>query len=489
MTSRNHFVSTDRMRARLVVAAAAVAAGALAASVAQDALARTRPAPVPLARDEAFVVRLTRAVSLSRIQGGNLTVALTPGPGISDARGTWVQGRALIDPATGRAVVVRPEAVREYYELVKGLLREDAQAAAAQMLGRIERTGKVEPLAEVDAALRIRLGPNAGSRLDDDATPVSAMYPAQLSDVTNDGDDPLTYDLGDDPLEPYRTRIAGDDALWHAYYLGDDISGFAELAQNSEFERFHHTVEFSTGVPAESSVLRQREHRRVLVRRSSLFVTFMPSIPNRVDLADSGYDAGASYAVIASGPVRRKARTLLPERGGVLAFVKGTATFAVAPDDGAGGPFLGGTPWTGAPSAAAARVVNVTPPNGEIEVDPSTDWEDPDNQFTTPIPMRRKPVVRLRFSRPLDPRTVDAAHFTMTRTAVFDPFGNETPHQDPVAVDVVLAQSRLGEIRVELRPAAIFDPSSRFEVRVLATTRSLDGTPGASDFVSSFVTR
>ena len=72
------------------------------------------------------------------------------------------------------------------------------------------------------------------------------------------------------------------------------------------------------------------------------------------------------------------------------------------------------------------RVINQTPPNGEAFIDSTTDWEDPDNQFTVLLPARRTFTVRLRFAQPLDPRSVSPATFTMTKTAQIDAAGVET---------------------------------------------------------------
>jgi hypothetical protein len=454
-----------------VFAVAALAAGALAASVAENLVAAPQPLPSPLARDEEFVVRLSRPVPFSRVLDGNLRVTSRIGAETIAADGTWVQGRALIDPSSGRAVVVRPEAVREYFQLVKGLPRVDAQTAAEKLLTRVERTGNLRPLDDVDSALRVRLGPLAGSRLDDPN--VDGFYPPT---------DGLTAGTSD-----YRRLVAGDDADWRAYFSGGDIGKYEEMSKNPEAERFYGTNGAEPVAPTNSSVMSRRAHRRVLVRRSPRFLTFMPSIPVKADLRGSGYVAGASYLVTAGGPLRGAVRTLLPARGGALRFVRGLALFHVEADSGDGGPLLGGTTWTGAPSAEPPRVVNVTPPDGETDIDPTTDWEAPDNQYTTPLPQRRPFVVRLRFAAPLDPRTVDVTHVTLTKTAVVEGTGVEFPVHVPVAIHVSLSQTRLGEIRVDVTPASNLEPESRYEVRVLGGTRALDGHAMDADFVSTFV--
>jgi hypothetical protein len=157
--------------------------------------------------------------------------------------------------------------------------------------------------------------------------------------------------------------------------------------------------------------------------------------------------------------------------------------------EGNGGLFLGGTPWTGGLEVEPARIVNMTPPDGEDTIDPSTDWENPDNQYLVSIPQRKPFVVRLRFSRPLDPRTVDAAHFTVTKTGVVDFGGNVTSVNIPLAVSVTLTQTRMGEILVTMQPIGKPDPSAVYHVGVSETVRALDGRPLATGFDGSFTTR
>lgn len=466
--------------------AATLAAGAAAAAVA-DGLFAAPAAPGPLARDEEFVIRFTGTANLRKIQSGGIALATPPASGQRSPRGTFVLGRQLIDPATGRAVVVRPEAVREYFQLVKGLDRTDAQTAAERVLEKVERTGKLDLLDQIDVALRTTLGALAGTRLDDPG--VFAIYPSQLVDTTDDNDDPLTLDPGDSPLEAYRTRIAGDDARWRAYLVDGDINAFSTLEQNPEFERFFRPVDPATGNRDSTTVLRRREYRRPLMRRTKNLVSFLPEVPSRPDLTDCGYSAGTPFNVAVNGSLRAGAKDIRPLRGGVLKLIRGLATLDVVPDSGDGGLFLGAVASSGTAVSAPPRVINQTPPNGESFVDPTTDWEEPDNQFIVPIPQRRPFEVRLRFDRPLDPRTVNESTFTITKKAVISGLGVETPVNVPLAVGVFLAQKRLGEVLVEITPATNLDPSSRYEVAVSGAVKSLDGTPMGAGFVTSVQAR
>ena len=448
-----------RLRARVRPALAgctALAAGALAAMSA-DRLLAADPEPVAIARDESFVVRLTRPVSPASFESGTW-FGTTGGTGNERGRGTFVSGRPLIDPATGRQVVVRPEALREYFVLVRGLTIEDADAESARVLARVERTGRLAPLDEIDASLRDILGETAGARLDNPA--VVAFIPP-----------PGVTDPEDAAL---RRLVAGDDDLWHSYFVDGDIQAFATLESDPSSERFRHPVDPATGAASPASLLRQREHRRVLMRRARNAMTFLPDVPMRADLADAAYVSGATYELSVTRRFAGSVRDVVTESGSVARFLRRAVNLRVADDTGDGGPFLGG----GAAPADPPRIVNITPPAGETFIDRTTDWEDPDNQYLVPVPGRRLFVIRLRFSRPLDPRTVDAAHFTLRKTATFDSVGNETPVDvPPTAIGVWLSQSRMGEVLVEITPFSILDPQSRYRLEVLGTVKGLDGTP------------
>jgi hypothetical protein len=458
---------TEPVRSRPATAlllAAPLAAGGLLAAWGEHVFAAPSP-PAPLARDEAFVVRLARPTSLFAF----VDAARLAARGGVEPNGLFVSGRPLLDRATGRQVVVRPEALREYYEIVRGLSREDADIAAAKVLSRVEKTGNVSLLEPVDAALRQMFGPTAGTRLDDPA--VLAFVPP--------------YGVTDAAGAALRTVVAGDDTLWHAYVFGD-INAFETLATNPGYERFVHPIDPATGVPSAESVLRQREHRRVLMRRDRTSVTFLPDVPMRASLTDAAYLAGTTYELSVARRYGAGAMSLTPERGGVVRFVHRLATFTVAGDPGDGGPFLGGlqdaSTGTSVGATVAPRVVNMTPPPGESFVDPTTDWEDPDDEYLVPVAARRMFVIRLRFARPLDPRTVDEAHFTLTKTATYDAAGNETAISVPAAIGVTLFQLRMGEVVVDVQPVRSLDPQSKYRLDVLGTVRGLDGTPMGAAF-------
>src|SRR5262245_1028569 len=426
-----------------------------------DRLLAADPVPAAIARDESFVVRLTRPASLAAFEKGAY-FATYGGTGNERALGTWVSGRPLIDPASGREVVVRPEALREYYATLGGRTIAEADAESARVLARAERTGDLDQLNAIHTELKLIFGESAGARLDEPG--VTAFCPR--------------FGVTEYPATALRRLIAGDDELWKSYLINGDLGAFATLAADASIERFQHPIDMETGMPSASSLLRQREHRRVLMRRTRTAVTFLPQIPMRADLADAAYAAGATYELSLTKRFAGGVRDVLTEGGQVAKFVRRVAGLRVGDDSGDGGAFLGGVrtaPAGGTPDPP--RIVNITPPDGESFIDPTTDWEDPDNQFTTPIPSRRSFVVRLRFSRPLDPRTVDAAHVTLKKTATLDSVGNETPVSVPVATGVWLSQSRMGEVLVEVTPFTNLDPQSKYAVEVLGTVKALDGTP------------
>jgi hypothetical protein len=451
-----------RFRARLSRILRAGAALAAGAAVSMGASRLFADDPAPFARDESFVVRFARPASLSEFLNNSYFVTRNEA-GVEMAQGRFVSGRPLLDPATNRQVVVRPEALREYFALVRGLPFDEAEEEAARVLARVERTGSLTQLYAIDEGLKLMFGETAGTRLDDPQ--VTAFCPP--------------FGVTDEAPRSLRRLIAGDDEKWHAYFVNGDLNAWSELTDGPPGERFVHTIFPDSGTPHPGSLLREREHRRVLMRRTRSAVTFLPDIPMRAVLNDAGYAAGAEYELTVSKRFKGGARELLTESGGVVPFLRRVAKFRASDDT-----FLGGAPaatTTGTPEAP--RIVGVTPPPGETNVDRTTDWEDPDSQFLVPVPARKLFVIRLRFSRPLDPRTVDDAHFTLTKTATFDAVGNPTPvTAAPSAISVWLSQRRMGEVVVEITPWTNLDPMSRYRLDVLGTVKGLDGTPLGDSF-------
>jgi hypothetical protein len=509
MTMTPHQLQNARRARRMLAGAGLVLTGASLAAIAAawlpgapQAQARTpnfvRSAyPDAISRillDEDVIIEFNTAVLGSSV--GPDTVLIRTGINNGEqARGRYVVGSFLYDRAVQRRVVVRPEAVQEYYEMVKGQAREDAARSASNLLRRVESTGQISLLKTIDTQLRVKFGRNAGTRLDDvGVSPtdgVYATYPPQLVDTTpTDNDDPLTLDAGDDPREPYRTRIAGDDALWQAY-LGGDVNAYAQLSENSEYERFYHAIDGATGVPSATSVLRQREYRRVLINRTNAArVMFVPEIPIRSDLADTGYSPARSYSIIVPASSPGVFNTVLTrDRAHPLQQTDGhdfSTLFTTVPATSSQ-LFRAAETYTGVSLLQTPRIINTTPPNGELYVDPTTDWEDPDNQFTVAVAQRKTFSVRMRFAQPLDPRTISPTTFTITKVASLDSAGNDVAGVNvPIAVGTFLNQHRLGIVEVEITPATNLDPQSRYSVVARSLVHSLAGAANPTDYVGTF---
>ncbi len=476
--------------------------GALTAGVALGAFSLVRPATSVEAGEKNFVrgvshdavagVRLDEEITIRfksqvlRSSVGPDTILIRTGRGnANQARGKYVTGKFMYDKSTQRRVVVRPEAIREFYQLDGQLSREDAQRKTNRLLDRMERTGRIRKLDKIDRALIKFFGPSygAGTRLDDDG--VTGLYPPQL--------------LEGDSLAPYRERIAGDDDLYQDYLVNGNVDAFAQLQQNSEYERFFHTVNPGTGVPDSDSVLRQREYRRVLInRRNERRVMFIPQIPIRAYLTDSGLVAGQAYSIIipASQPgvfntvLTKNGRRPLLQAGGrdfstLFTTVPGSQTSAVL--------YLGGEARSGVAALQKPRIICMTPPNGEAFVDATTDWENPDNQFEVPLQARRTFTVRVRFAQPVDPRSISPTNFTITKTKTNPGQPDEEAVEVPVAVGTFLNQSRSGNVEVEVTPATNLDPFSEYRLTVRGNVRTLgslaDGSQAilGSDFNAAFI--
>ncbi len=448
-------------------------------SASHDAIAGVR-------LDEEVVIRFKSAVLKSSVGPDTLLVRTGTNNG-EQARGAYIVGKFMYDRATQQRVVVRPEAIQEWYQLVRGLSRTDAARLAARTIKRIERTGKFRKLAKIDRELRNQFfGPSngAGTRLDD--ANVTGIFPPQL----NDGDD----------LEPYRQRIAGDDVLYQDYLVGGDLTAFPALQQNSESERFFHPVDPGTGVPATRSVLRDRTYRQVLIdRRNGRNALFVPDIPIRPDLTDAGLQPGKAYSIVIPSAQPGVFNTVLTKKGRRPLLQEAgrdfSTLFTTVPLIGSGTNLFQGTDArSGIAELQKPRIINITPPNGEAFVDSTTDWEDPDNQFEVPLPARRTFTVRIRFPHALDPRTVNTDSFKVFKTKTQPGTGSERTLDPAIEVPagVFLNQQRLGIVEVELTPAQNLDPESEYAVTVAGNVRTLGSVNGAlstlgTEFRSTFI--
>ena len=184
--------------------------------------------------------------------------------------------------------------------------------------------------------------------------------------------------------------------------------------------------------------------RRLLFDRTKKhIVTFVPEIPTRAALDDTGFTPGSTYSVAVPG--YPATNTLENLNGAQLLSPNSrvfTSTFTCVPTT-AGNLFLG------AESAGPPRVIHTDPFNGL-----------PNVAVTTPI--------NIRFSHPLDPRTVTPDKFKVELVSV-------TPPYPQIACSVFLAQQRLGKIEVILTPVNPLPPDGAIRVTVDSAIEDLVG--------------
>jgi hypothetical protein len=444
-----------------------------------------KPKPVELLRvasDEPLVLRFGAPVRASRL--GSQTMRIVADGTNEPAHGQYVAGTFLKDKDTGSTEVVDPDVCREAVQIALGLSRDDAREYVERALARHESTG-----GRVDVFdLRVAFDRLAG------VDPFDYHAPFLLTSVGAEYQiPPQQDDSASDDVRTRRLLAAGDDDLWAAHMAGDETA-FAKLASDPRFERFWHAPDPLTGASRPESEMRRREHRRVLFDRRphARFLTFVPDVPQAGDLTDLGYVMNTRYLVTLARGLPTS-RALFAESGSRLALHGRRATFETTNSDDSSGQVIGAplvAPRFASSElvAAPAQVVDVTPPHGERLVDPTTDWEDPDDRHHVALADRRPFRVRLRFDRPLDPRTVSPQNVWLTMTES----GVDTPTHywinSLVPSDVRLRQSRLGVVEVELAPHLLLDPKGVYEVFVFSRLAALDGRVGSSDRLFAFAT-
>jgi hypothetical protein len=149
-------------------------------------------------------------------------------------------------------------------------------------------------------------------------------------------------------------------------------------------------------------------------------ITFIPEIPTRAALDDTGYTSSANYTVVVPG--YPATNTLENIAGDQLLSPNNrifTSSFRVVSNVA---PQL----FIGSECAGIPRVIHSEPYNGTSEV-PVTS------------------TIAVRFSQPLDPRTVTPDKFKVELVSVAAPYPQ-------IPVSVFLAQQRLGKIEVILTP-------------------------------------
>ena len=184
--------------------------------------------------------------------------------------------------------------------------------------------------------------------------------------------------------------------------------------------------------------------RRLLFDRTKKhIVTFVPEIPTRAALDDTGFTPGSTYTVAVPG--YPATNTLENLNGAQLLSPNSrvfTSTFTCVPTT-AGNLFLG------AESAGPPRVIHTDPFNGIGQV-----------PVTSPI--------NIRFSHPLDPRTVTPDKFKVELISVAPPYPQ-------ISCSVFLAQQRLGKIEVILTPVNPLPPDAAIRVSIDSAIEDLVG--------------
>ncbi len=179
-------------------------------------------------------------------------------------------------------------------------------------------------------------------------------------------------------------------------------------------------------------------------------VTFVPEIPTRTDLTDTGLKSSATYSVVVPAfPSLNTVQTIegdpcLPRDG--MVFV---STFTTVPVTSMN-PFLGGE------CDFPPRVVNTSPPNFATSQDSKT-------------------RIYIRFSQPLDPRSIASQNIYL--------IGRTLPGEPQIPTSLFLRQTRVGTVEVIMTPLIDLPVSSdpnlphRFEVTLGPGIRDLLNQP------------
>ena len=433
-----------------------------------------------LAADEPLTVRFSKPVRASHVGSGSFRIVRESDG--EPAAGRYVAGTFLRDPGNGAAVVVDPSGYVEAVQVVSGLDRKSASAYVERALGRYARSGQardIAPLRHVISQLRNGL---AGR---------PAYQPEILSSFYGGYRTLPTQDATATPMAlALRKLQSGDDALWERYILESDVSAFYELSFTTSATRFVHAVDPLTGDLRAESEFRRRENRRYLFTgaRTGRVFTFVPDVPETLQLTDTAYAANEQYRVSFAG-LPNPLRNVLAANGDRAQIRRGVAHFETTfwSYDPAIGGYLPRFELSEL-QGAQLYVTDVTPPNGERLVDPTTDWESPSNRIIVAEADRAPFVARVRFNQPLDPRSVNPTSFTITQTSGQVGTADERPVWIGVPTDVRLRQSRLGDVEVEITPRIPLDPSAVYRITVRNIARALDGRSNPVDYISEFST-
>lgn len=465
---------TARIALALSVCGGAYAAGA--------ALAPAQASPdLPLAgpfndQDLVFTFR-NRKASWHALKGG---IHVTGGE-TGAARGNFVRGTLLRYQRSDQVVTIDPGVLKDHLEVVRGFDALKADRVAERMIGRVERSGNTRLFEAVERELRSTY----------ESTRFNGLG-MLIRDEDHDGRFPPSDDGTNDQSPAQRRlrdKLCGDDDVWRAHLAGD-LTAFPTLVEGAA-DRFRPAPGALPDANGHRpSVFEMREHRRVLVRRGARTVTFLAEVPERDDLSDAAFLPGATseigYVPVVSNGLRkvsdafgRKLSAARPGFGFVLPaeprFIQTECVTSVQDKSPA--------------SQLRPVVLDVTPPDGETDVDPTIDWESPDDVFTTPMAQRARFRVRMRFQHPLDPRRIDPTTFRITLVTRNVGTDQEVAVFEPVTLEsVALRQSRLGDVTVEITPEHTLDLGAEYSARALGIVRGLNGELLSVDYKIRFRT-
>ncbi len=188
-------------------------------------------------------------------------------------------------------------------------------------------------------------------------------------------------------------------------------------------------------------------------RSSKAAITFVPEVPTRAALDDTGYTGGSVYTI--SIPGYPSTNTLANLSGAQLLNPNNrvfTSTFTTVP---ATSPGL----FLASETAGLPRIIHSDPFNGTAEVDVDT-------------------TIAVRFSQPLDPRTVLGGNFRVELVSVATPI--------PLPFSVFLAQQRLGKCEVLLTPINPLPANGTIRVTVTKNVEDLLGQQMPQSTISFF---
>ncbi|NUN52050.1 MAG: Ig-like domain-containing protein, partial [Planctomycetaceae bacterium] len=280
----------------------------------------------------------------------------------------------------------------------------------------------------------------------------------------------LSAPADEDTINPdsvqFRTGAAGGTAPYGVFVRGvfmvdpDTATRVVvdpdQISENGIFRAERGKVEVPDSIRID---LGNNEPRTSNGRRQPLFdrtkssvITFVPEIPTRAALDDTGLAANSTYTVAVPG--YPSTNTLENLNGQQLLSPNNrvfTSTFTTV---------FGTAPqlFLGSEAAGIPRVIHSSPFNGDTLV-----------PVTSPI--------QISFSHPLDPRTVTPDKFTVEVVSMVPPYV-------VLPVSVFLAQQRLGQVAVTLTPINPMPADSTIRVTIDSGIEDLVGQAMVESVIS-----